>query len=261
MSRVRRGHSSKVGSRGSCCTGYRLCCPESVWGQWGCGLVSPSPLVREHLTIVLCSLPPPLHGTESGAGSGILRKWVCPLSFHLSLFQKANYSYFRFYFKAQSLACLMPNTSMHYVTSITHRALELLTQLSKRSHAPSAVGPALQQLLNSDLCAKWWTHCHLQSSDIITNMEFFDPGPVRTSLHHHDIIENSHIPLQALAGAQAYSSLSSLLSHPPHMNRPILTANLLLPEVTPTSVETTPTPAVTEQMSPSHQRSKSRSKG
>jgi hypothetical protein len=120
-------------------------------------------------------------------------------------------------------------------------ALQLLTQLSKRSHAPSAVGPSLQQLLNSDLSAKWWTQGHLETSDVIIDMEFFDPGP-------------------ALAAAQPFSSLPSLLSHPPHMNRPILTANLL-PEAPPTSTETTPTPAPAEQVSPSQPRSKSRGKG
>ena len=62
---------------------------------------------------------------------------------------------------------------------ISHSALELLTQLSKTGHAPSSVGPALQQLLNSDLSAKWWTQGHLDTRNIITNIEFFDPGPVR----------------------------------------------------------------------------------
>ena len=62
--------------------------------------------------------------------------------------------------------------------SLSHSTLQLLTQLSKRSHTPSAVGPALRQLLNSDLSAKWWTQGHLETSDVITNMEFFDPGPV-----------------------------------------------------------------------------------
>ena len=43
------------------------------------------------------------------------------------------------------------------------------------------------------------------------------------------------------------------------MNRPILTANLLLTEAPPTSAETTPTPAVVQEpVSPSHARSKSR---
>ena len=80
---------------------------------------------------------------------------------------------------------------------------------------------------------------------------------ITSSLHHQKLFRSLQ---QALAGAQEFLSLNSLLSHPLHMNRPIITANLLFTKAPPTSAETTPTPAVVpEQPSPSQTRSKSRS--
>ena len=171
--------------------------------------------------------------------------------------------------------------------SIPHSALQMLTQLSQSDHSPSSVGPALQQLLNSDLSAKWWMQGHLEASDVISETEFFDPGPVRpegalnfcfilhTVFHSgkpgtdsdmsiHCIVTSPPPfpppppppPLQALSASQPFTPLSSLLSNPLYMNRPVLTANLLLREAPPTPVEATPPPAVEPSLSQS--RSKSR---
>ena len=164
----------------------------------------------------------------------------------------------------------------------------MLTQLSQSDHPPSSVAPALQQLLNSDLSAKWWMQGHLEARDVISDMEFFDPGPVspvdvlvyivgkfsfcmqflESTLHDYFTVFTPTSPLslpplppflppsQALSASQPFTSLSSLLSDPLYMNRPILTANLLLREAPPTSVEATPPPAVEPSLSQS--RSKTR---
>ena len=54
----------------------------------------------------------------------------------------------------------------------------MLTQLLQSNHAPSSARLTQQRLLDFDLPAKWWTLGRLEQSDIIRDIEFFDPGPV-----------------------------------------------------------------------------------
>lgn len=102
--------------------------------------------------------------------------------------------------KGQSVPSpLSPPPSLTLSPPLLHRALQLLTQLSRNGQALSAVGPALQQLLNSDLSAKWWTQGTLETRDVITEMEFFDPGLVwymYYDKHHIEVCVRSVLIMQ-----------------------------------------------------------------
>ena len=60
------------------------------------------------------------------------------------------------------------------------RGLELIERLSESTgHAQSAAAKsALVRLLDSNLSAKYWVTGHLEPSDLIKDIEFFDAGPV-----------------------------------------------------------------------------------
>ena len=64
-----------------------------------------------------------------------------------------------------------------------HSGLDLLeTMLKDCGQAQAAAASAaLTRLLDSNLSAKYWVTGHLDSSDVIKDMEFFDAGTVSTS--------------------------------------------------------------------------------
>ena len=67
------------------------------------------------------------------------------------------------------------------LTTVTlSRGLELIERLSESTgHAQSAAAKsALVRLLDSNLSAKYWVTGHLEPSDPIKDIEFFDAGPV-----------------------------------------------------------------------------------
>lgn len=67
------------------------------------------------------------------------------------------------------------------IVCLFYRGLDLVQRLlaTVTGHAQTeSTRLALQRLLGSNLAAKYWVTGHLDHTDLITETEFFDPGPV-----------------------------------------------------------------------------------
>lgn len=130
---------------------------------------------------------------------------------------------------------------------ISHRALDVVGRLAnQRGQKGASAWATLDKLMDSNLSAKYWVAGRLAPTDILTECEFFDAGLVSTSgTLAQPLLFLCQSLFSLLPQAQSTSSpftpLSSLLSRPLSMNRPVLTVSLLakpLPPPPPSSEDT-----------------------
>lgn len=132
---------------------------------------------------------------------------------------------------------------------ISHRALDVVGRLAKqRGQKGASAWATLDKLMDSNLSAKYWVTGRLAPTDILTECEFFDAGLVSTSgtlaqpLLFNFVsssVSLSSLLLQAQSTSSPFTPLSSLLSRPLSMNRPVLTVSLLAKPLPPPPSEDT----------------------